>query len=214
MTDWTGPYIGAVAGGTCMDTDTTYTIDYIDPGDTDSTSDPTLNGCGFSGGLVAGFNYQFGSAVVGIEGDIVWGGKTGELTYIDSVGGIMGESYSISWMSSMRARLGYLMNNDTLLYITGGPAWMKGNLRDKISGQNFTRTHFGYTVGGGLEHAFTENIHLRAEYLYANFNNKRYGPYVCGGCGLAGANITATNDMNQFHSFRAGVTWNFPVSSW
>jgi len=215
VSDWTGPYLGVVLGGTCMDTNTTLSVDFVDPGDTDTSIDPALNGCGFSGGIVGGFNYQIQNVVLGFEGDWTWGSKkTGRHTDITGAGDTIGEYYHVKWMASPRIRLGVLATDETLFYVTGGPSWMRGTMEDIITGQKFTKTHVGYTLGGGIEHALTENIHLRAEYLFSSYKKKDYGPFFCSGCGTSGANITASNDMDQFHSFRAGVTWNFPVSTW
>ncbi len=223
MTDWTGPYLGAVAGGTCMEADTTITVHDNTGRGTDTTTDPALNGCGFSGGFVYGFNYQLDQAVIGIEGDFVWGSdKVGEHYDYTAAGDRIGENYNIDWMTTVRARAGWLMNNDTLAYVTGGVAWTRAGLEDILTGQEITKTNTGFVVGGGLEHAFTENLHLRAEYLFYGFKDKNYGPYTCpagSGCdpngdGDDGATVNASTNIKAIHSFRVGVTWNFPVSTW
>ncbi len=230
INDWTGPYMGGVIGGTCMDTtfSTTTTYQVSDPGNevnpAPTNADPALNGCGLSGGFVYGFNYQIDQALIGLEGDFTWGSdKTGKHFDFTSAGDKIGEYYNIKWQTSLRARVGWLMNDDTLLYVTGGPSWMRGSMEDIITGQSHTNTHFGYAVGGGIEHALTENIHLRAEYIFSSYKNKDYGPYNCTECvdDVAGGDTvrensqtTASHDMDQFHTFRLGVTWNFPVSSW
>jgi len=229
ITDWTGPYIGAVVGGTCMDTDfnttTTYTVS--SGGETapaPTSNDPALNGCGVSGGILAGFNYQIGNAVMGLEGDFTWGqDKTGDHHDTTSAGDKIGEYYNIKWQTSLRARAGWLMNNDTLLYVTGGPSWLKGEMQDILTGQKDENTHFGYTIGGGLEHAFTDNIHIRAEYLFSSYKTKDYGPYNCSACvdDVAGGDAVnedsstiAHHSLDAIHTFRVGLTWNFPVSTW
>jgi len=232
VTDWTGPYLGAVAGVTCMETDvmhhTTFedgvTVndddDFNDSGESwDGTSTASrdvgpydMNGCGVSGGLVAGFNYQVGDIVLGLEGDFVWGGKTGKHQDANEL-----DTYKVNWMASVRPRIGYLANQNTLFYITGGPGWLRGELKDERTGTNFERTHFGYVLGGGIEHALTENIHLRAEYLFSSYKDKTYGTY-CATCATDGnpntVSVDARENMDQFHTFRIGVTWNFPVSTW
>ncbi len=222
--DWTGPYFGGVIGGTCMDTDTAVGIVDLTANTPSAPQDPALNGCGVSGGLVGGFNYQFGNVVAGLEGDFTWGSdKTGQHTDVTGAGDLIGEYYNVKWMASIRPRVGWLMNDDTLFYVTGGPAWMKGEMEDIITSQKVSKTHFGYAIGGGMEHALTENIHLRAEYMFSSYNKKDY-VFTCpgGGAGCADPNgdgddgyrATARNDMDQFHTFRIGVTWNFPVSAW
>ncbi len=230
VTDWTGPYLGAVVGGTCMDTNfsttTTYTVS--DPANeanpAQTNNDPALNGCGLSGGFVGGFNYQIGDAVLGFEGDFSWGqNKTGDHHDTTSAGDKIGEYYNVKWRTSLRARAGWLMNNDTLLYVTGGPSWLRGELEDILTSQKDTNTHVGYTVGGGLEHAVTENIHIRAEYMFSSYKTKDYGPYNCTACvdDVAGgdavnenSSTVAHHSLDAIHTFRVGLTWNFPVSTW
>ena len=227
INDWTGPYMGAVLGGTCMETSSDYiTYGYTDnnannqydPGERNATPTDILpndmNGCGFTGGVVGGFNYQIGNIVAGVEGDWTWGGKTGEhiSNHYDNNNNLYTEHdrYDIEWMASIRPRIGLLVNNDTLFYVTGGPAWLRGKLTDVNSGANFKNTHFGYTVGGGIEHALTENIHLRGEYMFSSFKSKNYGTF-CPTCDVA---VNVDKDMEQFHTFRLGVTWNMPISTW
>ena len=229
IADWTGPYVGAVIGGTCMDTNFSTTTTYTVSDPTNETTpaptngDPSLNGCGVSGGFIYGFNYQLDRAVVGLEGDFTWGTRTGDHHDTTSAGDKIGEYYDIKWQTSVRARVGWLANDDTLFYVTGGPSWMRGTMEDILTGQKFSNTHFGYTVGGGIEHALTENIHLRAEYLFSSYKTKDYGPYNCTGCVADVANgdttdenssTTAHSSLDAIHTFRVGVSWNFPVSTW
>ncbi|HHI81812.1 MAG TPA: porin family protein, partial [Rhizobiales bacterium] len=171
VTDWTGPYVGAVAGVVCMDTEYTPSVG----------PDPELSGCGFSGGAVGGYNFQFNKAVVGIEGDWTFGGHTASNT-LDAV------KYSIDWQSSLRARAGWLASDETLIYATAGVSWMRGTM-DALVGpgsvpMHATKTHTGFVVGGGMEHAFSKSLHGRIEYLYANYNNKLYDLNVPGVCGV------------------------------
>ena len=228
MTDWTGPYIGGVLGGVCMETKSDYyPYGYTDangngqydPGERNATpNDPQhhdMNGCGFAGGLVGGFNYQIAdNFLIGLEGDWVWGGRTGDHTVpvYDNNNNLFHQRdrYSIKWMTSLRLRAGLLSTEKTLFYVTGGPAWLRGELKDLNTGSKFAKTHPGYVIGGGVEHAFLENFHVRAEYLYSHFKAKTYGRY-CTDCDVA---VDVRKKMNQFHTFRVGLTWNFPISQW
>ena len=215
VTDWTGPYLGAVLGGTCMDTKWDLWKDTNGNGIYDTHwSDLPMNGCGFSGGFVAGFNYQIDSIVLGLEGDWTWGGKTGKSTDLDTGGSIERDYYKIKWQTSLRARLGLLATEKTLFYLTGGISWLHGMLYE-TEPVSFSekKTHRGYVVGGGIEHALTENIHLRAEYLYSSYNKKGYGPYDDPATAFS-PDVKVDMGLDNVHAFRAGVTWNFPVSTW
>lgn len=232
VADWTGPYIGVQGGVTCMEsrmmhyntvedgTTVNDDDDFDDPGESWDGSSTTnqvrgpydLNGCGFAGGVMAGYNYQIDSVIFGVEGDWNWGGRTG-----DHLDVYEKDRYDMDWMASVRLRAGILATDQTLFYLTGGPSWMRGELIDVNTNTGFKETHFGWTIGGGIEHALTENIHIRGEYLFAKYGNKKYGPF-CTGCATDGNPNTATVEpelkKNEFHTFRLGVSWNFPISNW
>ena len=202
VTDWTGPYLGAVVGGTCIDGE----YDRVESGG--GTADPDLRGCGFNGGIVGGFNYQISNIVLGLEGDVTFGGKTAKNI-------VQQDAITPIWTTTLRPRVGFLANNDTLFYVTGAVAWLRSEWKDTGTGQKVKKTHTGYVIGGGIEHALLENVHLRAEYLYQNYNDQSY-TFNCGTCGVGGGagTVTGTTDLGNVHTFRVGMTWNFPVSTW
>ncbi|MBV9628596.1 MAG: porin family protein [Xanthobacteraceae bacterium] len=153
----------------------------------------TLTGTGnlgAVGGLQAGYNWQFAPAwLLGVEGDFSWASLTDHRTLAPLTfnGGtaMTGSSASMSantqWLSSARARVGYVGWNNTLLYFTGGAAWanveyngqsMVTFLGTPVTSQvAATTTKAGWVLGGGAEWMATPNIMIRAEYLYYNLNN-------------------------------------------
>ncbi|HHN67031.1 MAG TPA: porin family protein [Thermopetrobacter sp.] len=213
---WTGPYLGVTGGGTCMFTTEDHGHDNTLPRDqvVDYTYSGISNsGCGYQYGVIGGFNYQIGgNFVVGVEGDFTFGSTTGVQTFPNFLAppATSGSTYKVNWTGTVRARAGWLMNGTTLAYVTGGVGWLNGTLSDGTDA--FTNIHFGYVVGGGLEHALTKNIHLRAEYLFSAYNAGNYGWFCT--TGACGTSVMVTNYMQAFHTFRAGVTFNFPISSW
>ena len=196
--DWTGGYLGAVLGGTCMDT-------YYVPS---AGANPELNGCGWSGGGVVGYNYQVGKAVYGVEADWTLGTRTAE-NVLDAV------KYNIDWQSSIRGRLGWLVTDKTLFYGTAGLGWMRGTMNALVGPGSVpmkdAHTHFGFVAGGGIEHAFTSNLHWRFEYLYANYNKKRYDLNVVAVCGVP---CRADLKASAVHTMRVGLTYNFSMGTW
>jgi outer membrane immunogenic protein len=105
---------------------------------------------GFVGGAQAGYNYQIGSFVVGLEGDIQYADFGGD----DDFDGILGDDFDRSdWFGTVRARAGVAFDR-ALIYATGGFA--------------FADDATGWTVGGGLEYAFTNNLSAKIEGLYVN----------------------------------------------
>ncbi len=102
---------------------------------------------------------------------------------------------------SIRGRLGWALGalgwNRVLVYATGGVAFggfnenVAATFADPASGTiiggnaNSSTTRVGWTVGGGLEYAMTDNWSLRAEYRYTDFGRSTiYDPLSVGGSGL------------------------------
>ena len=75
---------------------------------------------------------------------------------------------------SIRGRLGFAVDR-ALFYATGGAAF--GDLRNTYvnnftgATDQFSHTRVGYTVGGGVEYAFTNNLSVRVEYRYTDYGS-------------------------------------------
>ena len=74
-----------------------------------------------------------------------------------------------------------------------------GIFKDSVS-----KTHSGWTVGGGLEYAFAPNWSAKAEYLYVNLNRE---PYL--DIAIPGAAPLTVNARHDFHLLRLGVNYRF-----
>jgi outer membrane immunogenic protein len=145
---WTGFYVGVNAGYGWSDDD----FDAVDFADDEDDG-------GFVGGAQIGYNYQIGSFVVGLEGDVQFAdfGRDGVFNFEDEDGDILeGEFESSDWFGTVRARAGVAFGQ-ALIYGTGGFA--------------FADDATGWTVGGGLEYAFTNNLSAKIEGLYVNLEN-------------------------------------------
>jgi outer membrane immunogenic protein len=140
---WSGFYVGVNAGYGWSNND----FDAIDLADEDDDG-------GFVGGAQVGYNYQIGSFVVGLEGDIQYI-DFGGATFRDT-DGILREAGIDDWFGTARARAGVAFDR-ALIYATGGFA--------------FADDANGWTVGGGLEYAFTNNLSAKVEGLYVNLDN-------------------------------------------
>jgi opacity protein-like surface antigen len=112
------------------------------PGDTSS----------FMASAFLGSNVRFGYYILGAEGDLGW----------------MSNNHW-SWESSVRARVGGLMNAGTLLYATGGVAF------GRVRADGFTdgwSTKTGYTLGAGIESATAlRGAKVRLEYRYTDLGS-------------------------------------------
>jgi outer membrane immunogenic protein len=147
--NWTGFYVGAMGGGGWA-----------------GTGGADFNG-GFAGGTI-GANWQMSNIVLGIEGEGAWS-NIGQTTGAGLIGA------RIEAFGSITGRLGVAVDN-FLIYGKGGFAAAS----DKISVTAFgltatdTKTHTGYTVGGGVEYGFTPNWSAKAEYLFAHYQSENY----------------------------------------
>lgn len=148
---WTGGYIGGLLGYEWGD------AKVRDGG-------PSLDPDGWMGGIFGGYNFQTSNVfVVGIEGDFTFSGAK------DKAAGVTVDN---NWNSTLRARAGVALDR-FLIYGTGGLA--VGNITTKVSGAGSdTGTHAGWTIGGGIEAAFTDNIIGRLEYRYTDYGTNVY----------------------------------------
>lgn len=175
---WTGCYLGANLGWSHEKTTGLNSIPATTIGGAPFTgvAYPGTTEKGALGGAQIGCNYQFQNRwVVGIEGD--WDAINHQGQAFTTAPGLnpadVGGTQEL-WESTLRGRLGFAASDKTLLYVTGGAAWMRVASFQFVNGfqpttwNEQTDTQLGWTVGAGLEYAVTNNVVLRAEYLYVN----------------------------------------------
>jgi outer membrane immunogenic protein len=174
---WTGGYLGLQGGGGWLNSDLSV------PGGSASEK--------FSGGLFgafAGYNYQHGDWVVGVEGDVSYNWNDETVTVFGS-----NTETGTDVSGSVRARLGYTVNDRTLIYGTGGWAVTRGFV-DVAGASKEKETFNGWTIGAGVDYGFTDSVFGRAEYRYNDFGDKDVG----------GVDV----DLDQ-HQFTVGVGVKF-----
>jgi outer membrane immunogenic protein len=116
---WTGFYLGATAGGIGISSENTYTNN--ENYNAASGNGDTNRGSGVLAGGTAGYNWQMGQWVVGVEADYsMASAQTGNSANWNFAGGNGGAS--VSSFGTLRGRLGWASDH-TLLFITGGLAW-------------------------------------------------------------------------------------------
>lgn len=148
---------------------------------------------GALGGVHAGYNWQAQQVVFGIETDV-------ELSGLEGSGlGTLGSrhSSSLDWIGSFRGRIGIAADR-TLFYLTGGLAY--GDVATTGPGLSTSDWRTGWTLGGGIEHAFASNWTARLEYRYTDLGSETFTS--------AGANRSESNDVT-FSAIRAGISWKF-----
>jgi outer membrane immunogenic protein len=154
-----------------------------------------------SGGLVGGtigYNYQMNQVVLGVEGDIDWANISGSTAPGCTAINAAGCQTSNSWLSTVRARLGYAADR-FMPYITAGAAF--GDIT--ASGPGLTgidNTNAGWTAGGGIEFAIIGHWTAKAEYLFVDL-----GKTSCGlACGAVIQNVSFDANI-----FRGGINYRF-----
>lgn len=187
--NWTGCYAGAHLGGGFGRKDLTDPIGLVQdafnfPGFTAGTTGITTTSPAPSGAVIGGqigCDYQFaGSAIViGIEGAVSGSTMRGR-KIVGLPAGNPGEAAlvqaNLDFLPSLTARIGYAIDN-VLLYARGGVA-LAGD-KYEVSG-TFAATPFdfrgldnrvGWTVGGGVDWAFSQHWSAFLEYDYYQFGH-------------------------------------------
>ncbi|MFY9684794.1 MAG: outer membrane beta-barrel protein [Pseudolabrys sp.] len=207
---WTGFYFGGHVGYSwgSLNGDTTHTV-LIPTGPSFVTvPNPVaisalgrdIDPSGGLGGLQLGYNYQVGSVVYGVEGDVTWTGQRDTFNFNGTVPNLNTEDFlyqettaaKLRYMGTVRGRLGYAYGA-FLPYLTGGLAW--GRMAMDLSwvasqrptscpvctifatrsfAGSESHTLFGWTIGGGFEYAFADRWSAKAEYLFVDLGNKTF----------------------------------------
>jgi len=164
---WAGPYLGANLG---------Y--------EWGSVSNNPAKPAGFVGGVQAGYNFQNGPWVFGVEGDIQAAGA--DDTFAPW-------KFSNPWFGTLRGRAGYAFSN-ILFYGTAGLAF--GELRAQTFGWTESHTTAGWTIGAGAEVGFAPNWSAKLEYLYIDLSSSQFA-------------ITGVSNGYSASVVRAGVNYHF-----
>ncbi len=208
--DWSGWYAGGALGINNFVTDTSdywcwYACDA--PGNSEMLATATLGG---------GYNWQHGSSfVTGIELDVSSGLESSER--IAWSGGTDGVNWESSWdyLITLRGRAGLAVDK-TLIYITGGLAAAQGDYSAQEFGDsdnNFAKTdgmQIGMVAGAGIEHALSNNLQLKMEYLTMSMPKEDQCWADSGGSECAaGDNDDAVHWKTSNTVFRIGANWSF-----
>jgi outer membrane immunogenic protein len=158
--NWTGGYFGGSVGGIWQ------SVNYDAPPFLNDSVSPAS----IYGGVVAGYNYQFGSNwVVGLEGDL------GLLNASDdSIINFIDISTRSTWQGSISARLGVVIDEHWFAYLKTGVGFTNQTVDLGFNqSDRFTRT--GWVVGGGLEYALPgTSWSMRLEYLHTDYGSRTF----------------------------------------
>ena len=157
--NWAGPHVG-LQGGYAWGTAN------------EATFGNNTSPAGIFGGANIGYDFAMTpNWILGVEADA----NIGDIS--DSMVPLFGPSsvtQKLDYFGTVRGRLGYAMGSN-LFYGTAGWAWGHG-VRSAVgtplasNSQSLT----GWTVGAGIEHAFTPNVVGRLQYLYTDYGTVNY----------------------------------------
>lgn len=207
--NWTGLYIGGHVGGSSAGSNWAFQQDswWIDGG---TGGIPFARQTSALGGAQAGFNYQLGSIVTGIEG--TWSGLNHKTTiaspyYPDSDT----ETMKISNLVTVAGRLGVTWDR-VLFYGKGG--WAGGevqlsaasNFNGDLSAWNpGSKFRSGVIVGAGFEYMLTQNFILGIEYNHIDLGRANYTAYNTG----ADTSLTSVDDKTKLDTIVGRLSYKF-----
>jgi outer membrane immunogenic protein len=226
--NWTGWFVGGNAGYGWGDAHDSMVLagSWLTDGTGDNVpvsarGNGQLNSNGFTGGIQAGYNYQTGQWVFGIEADANYLGAkegffSGAFTAPSGDSYTVASSFESNWLVTLRPRLGYASDR-FLVYVTGGLAIANQKFSQNITQLNVTfseagsvsNTSAGWTVGAGAEYALDNSWSVKAEYLYVDLGSASFSSY--GNC--PGGECTDYNGTHSAHLadniVRAGINYHF-----
>jgi outer membrane immunogenic protein len=244
--NWTGFYIGGNAGYSWgrSETDLSYyntatgaTI--VPPAGSITSGRFDMNGA-IAGGQ-AGYNWQSGGWVGGVEGDLQWSDEKGGVRGVCAAPGpgpgaclpgvtflppgVTGSAIAfdqhLEWFGTARLRGGFLANPQTLLYVTGGLAY--GSIKTSAAITNYAGNGAAVTLANsGSNTRVGWTVGAGAEWMFArNWSAKVEYLYMDLGSfdnnySLAGLGIpfgVRTSSDFTDHIARVGINYHFPPAA-
>ncbi len=228
---WTGMYIGFNGGwGWSNTNNNTLALSPTGTGVagiftpvTFGGNNGNANGPVFGGQL--GYNYQAGSWVFGVEGDVdganIRNNQGGALVVPPF--GTVGSGFinaKQEWLASIRGRLGYTWGPG-MIYVTGGGAWtgvqanggatlastIPGGTAVETGTFSTSKTLSGWVVGAGYEWMIAPNWALRGEYLYYGFSNSNNNSALV--FPVSGVTVTGNTGKLNTSVVRIGLDYKF-----
>jgi outer membrane immunogenic protein len=166
---WTGFYLGGEIGW--IRTDNNYSTGALLLGAPFLVTSASSKD-GLTYGILAGYNYQMGQVVLGVEGDFA-GWTVGKIRYTAITGDFL--TAHSKWGGSIRGRLGFAADR-ALFFVTGGAAFISNETSIPTTGISVggDDTRVGWTAGAGIDYAFTNNWFTGLEYRYSQYQAKTF----------------------------------------
>jgi opacity protein-like surface antigen len=154
--NWSGFYVGANFGGAWTNGNLNIPGNNFYDGLTE-----------FIGGVQAGYNFQAGHLLLGVEGDFDGATFSHPTLPIPTLG-----SVSQNWIATAAGRIG-LVEDRWLMYAKVGGGWVHSNAILNFPGVSWSgsNTSSGWLVGAGVEYGFKSHWTLRLEYDFLSLAN-------------------------------------------
>ena len=217
---WTGFYVGGHVGagwGTTESTLTQFAVPVLPLVAPINLALSQNSRSGFLGGAQAGYNWQSGWAVFGVQADIAGMDVKGSTPCLV----ILSCTSKSNWLATASGRIGATFMDRGLVYAKGGAAWM--NTRHTINTPTFglglpipdqiaskDSGTWGWLVGMGAEYMVSKNWSAFIEYDYIEFDTKNEAFALnLGGFNPPGG-ITVNADLrNKLSIAKVGLNYKF-----
>lgn len=212
---WTGIYIGGQVGYAWTSGNNQF--NGFDPFFGTGTFLTTSIGgtpSGVIGGGNVGYNYQINQWVLGLEGSVDGTSLSNTAGAFFPDGTTLRAHTTADIQGSIRGKLGVAWDR-ALIYATGGVAFGGFNTNVSVSNPafgffgngNVSTTRVGWTVGGGIQYAVTNNWSIFAEYRYTNWGSIRQNDF---GVLPAGVFFNGSRKINQ-NQVQVGFDYKFDL---
>jgi opacity protein-like surface antigen len=213
--DWRGFYLGYHLGG-ALD------LAEIDNPFGASIFGGTVRKSGPLAGAQAGYNWQHGQTLFGVEADASWADLGGTNTCFAYSGYYVSANCraEVDALGTFTGRLGWVVPDDgrTLIFGKAGLGWAHSEITATPNGDigmPSTRSagvDWGWTVGGGIERTVTTRWTVKAEYDFLSFDGGFAAPrseIQSAPPGPVTANVSRapTDRDRDLHQFKIGMNY-------
>jgi len=218
---WTGFYIGANGGAGTGTTQTNINLGGATIAGLGTLGAvgltvplPSYSLTGFLGGIQAGYNWQTGPFLLGVEGEFDGSTFQGSTSCVV----VLACSAKSEWVGDIAARLGVVAFDKALLYVKGGAAWAdsRHSLSENITlggvgaslNASANDTAVGGLLGFGIEYGFLPHWSAKIEYDYIQFANQNVNATLT--ASTTATTVTLPLQITESEQFvKAGVNYHF-----
>jgi len=177
---WAGFYLGGNLGEATGNANWSGIVVPSDTGQNFAPSFADYGLSGASGGIQGGYNFPRGNWLFGVEGRLdapdARGGQTcfGSPSYGDYSAEC---KTKIDALGDLSLRLGYIVDNQWLLYLRGGVAYDTSKITPEMHYSTSYLTNKQHRTGGvfgfGVDYAVSNKVSVGVDYSHYDFRNKR-----------------------------------------